>query len=271
LHAFPIAGSQLGWGTFLLVPVLVAGLHEAWASLARDLPSVRPWVPRVGAGLLLAVTLVQLGLLAQAGWERYTTSRPLALPGSEGIRVEGPTRLMLRVMTLNAAVHADVLFSRPGMFSYNEWSGVRPPTSRNATHWFWLLDDADQQAIIAGLEATPRSAFIASAELTKFLEKIKVPIDCPLQSHLTAHYRTLFELGDFSFLVPTESRAVPFGRVELWAAPPNGIGGVPPGMLRSNLVLEGRPAAVTIERLNPPWTTWQDFRSPGCRAYLEPI
>ena len=40
LHAFPVAGSQLGWGTFLFVPVMIIGLNEAWIVLGREAPRI---------------------------------------------------------------------------------------------------------------------------------------------------------------------------------------------------------------------------------------
>ncbi|MCC5021498.1 MAG: hypothetical protein J6386_01170 [Candidatus Synoicihabitans palmerolidicus] len=61
---------------------------------------------------------------------------PLQLPGAENIRRDDRSRLIARTLSLHAGLHADVLFSRPGMFSMNLWTGVPTPSSRNATHWF---------------------------------------------------------------------------------------------------------------------------------------
>ena len=268
LHAYPVAGSQMGWGTFLMLPVMVAGLHDTWQALARMLPERGRWVPRIAWSVLVLVGSFQLGLLWHTGWTRYDSSKPLGLAGAEDIRAGDLIRQMLRVMTLNAAVHAEVLFSRPGMFSYNIWSGVPTPTARNATHWFWLLDAAAQQAIIARLQQVPRSAIITNDGLDDFLERIHVPMTGPLQDYIHEHYRPLLTLGHAHFLVPQASRAVPFGRVEalVSAAPADS-----PTLLQTNVVLDGRLASVQLQSLQSPWAIHENYTPQNARLVLEPI
>jgi len=131
LHAYPVAGSQLAWATFLVVPFLMAGWWDLGRTLPTLLPTVGRGVARAGGGLLIGATAYILGLLAYTGWTNYTQSRPLDLPGAEDIRVDGVTRQALRLMSLNASIHADLLFSRQGMYSHNLWSGVPTPTTQN--------------------------------------------------------------------------------------------------------------------------------------------
>ena len=268
LHAYPVAGSQMGWGTFLLLPVLVAGLHDTWQTLASSRPDGGRWWPRAGWSLLILVGSAQLALLLHTGWDRYHTSKPLGLRGAEDIRAGDRARQILRVLTLNAAVQADVLFSRPGMFSYNLWSGVPTPTARNATHWFWLLDESAQTSIINRLRQVPRSAIIISRELDGFLESIHVPMQGPLQGFIHEQYRPLFSLGAFDFMVPLASRAVPFGRVEaLAAAAPTDS----PTLLQTNVVLDGRLASVQLQSLQSPWAIHENYTPQNARLVLEPI
>lgn len=269
LHAFPIAGSQMGWGTFLLVPLFVSGLLEGIAALAASIPpkAGRRLIPVLHA-LLLTVSAGQLWLLATTGWTRFTTSRPLGLPGAEDIRLNGAARTSLRLLTLNAAVHTDVLFSRPGMYSYNLWSGAATPTTRNATHWFWLLNDSEQAAIIAQLEATPRRGYISNRGLDRFMDQIGLSMESPLQTHLRSGYRRLFRYYDSEFWVPRSSRAVPFGMLELLAPAADSPGGL---MLRANLVLDGQPATVSLEETDPPWTVVRSYSGSDTRGFIEPI
>ncbi len=271
LHAYPVAGSQMGWGTFLFVPLLAVGLNEAWLASGRDRPPLVKWIPLAGWGLLAAVSVGQIVTLSSICWDHYRTSKPLELPGAENIRVPGRTRVTLRVMTLNAAVHADVLFSRPGMFSYNLWSGVPPPTPRNATHWFWLLNDRDQAGIIAVLRATPRSAVIVDSGWDDFLTEIKVPIRSPLRAYIEAEYRSVLDLKGPHFLVPRESRAVPFGKIDLRGRDQPEADGPTPVLLRTNVLLAGPPAAIQLQGLESPWATVVDYHTEGARMLLEPI
>lgn len=271
LHAFPVAGSQMAWATFLLLPLFAAGVAEAWECLAAGAPRGGRWIVPAGWAALLLVGLFQLGLLAQTGWTRYHTSRPLDLPGAADIRIEGYFRQALRLLTLNASIHADVLFSRQGMYSYNIWSGVPTPTAQNATHWFWLLDETRQQEIIDRLKATPRSAFIVSRALDDLLTKLHVSMDSPLQSYLTSHYRPLLDYHDFIFYVPNDSRAVAFGQYEVLITDTPDHAGRPPVLFRTNLALEGRPASIRLERFMSPWDVVADLAGPGIQVFLEPI
>ena len=271
LHAYPVAGSQMGWGTFLMLPVMVAGLHDTGLALAAVRPGASRWIPRAGWAVLVLVGGAQLGLLFQTGWTRYHTSKPLGLAGAEDIRAGDLARQTLRVMTLNAAIHADVLFSRPGMFSYNIWSGVPTPTTRNATHWFWLLNAPAQQGIIDRLIQVPRSAIITSEDLDLFLESIHVPVIGPLADYIHTNYRPLLSLGNFHFLVPHGSRAVPFGQFELLVPAAGETATYAPALLRTNVLLNGRPASVQLQGLQAPWTVRENYLPPAARIILEPI
>jgi hypothetical protein len=267
LHAFPVAGSQLAWATFLCVPVLVAGVFELRATLPQLLPRFGRRLVRAGGVVLPVVALYQLGLLAHTGWERYTHSRPLDLPGAGDIRLDGKTRQAFRLLHLNASIHADLLFSRQGMFSHNIWSGIPTPTAQNATHWFWLLPEARQQEIIARLAATPRTGLITSHSLDAFMVKEKIPVTGPLQDFVQGHYRPLFDYGDFTFHVPRASRAVTFGRYEL-LEPEADAGTV---LFRAQVLLDGRPAGIRLELIGSPWTNGPELLTEGARAVAEPI
>jgi hypothetical protein len=266
LHIYPVAGSQMGWGTFLFMPLLVIGLHDIWANPDLPSPQLRRWAPR----LLLLVGLTQVALLLQTGWERYTTSKPLGLPGAEGIRTESYSQLILRLMTLNASVHADVLFSRPGMFSYNIWSGVPTPTTKNATHWFWLLDASAQAQIITRLQSTPRSAVITSRPLDDFLASIGISSTGPLQTHIEGSYKSLLDRNGFHFYVPQDSRAVPFGLTDYYLPPASATPGTPL-MIQFLTAINGRPATAQLKEINHPWAIRQTYDAPSSRVTLEPI
>ncbi|MEY3775585.1 MAG: hypothetical protein RLZZ129_2365 [Verrucomicrobiota bacterium] len=279
LHAFPVAGSQMGWATFAFMPLFAAGLHEAWEVLGAALPRLGRRLGPAAWAVLLAATGWQLWLLGHNGWDHHRVAKPLGLPGAENVRITGPIRESLRILTLNASLHADVLFSRQGMFSYNLWSGVPTPTTRNATHWFWLLDEADQQRIIDRLEASPRSAVIVNHPSDEFVARHNIPIAGPLHDYIENRYRALFQTGYsphtrdsiLSFLVPRESRAVPFGKIEALTKDGAESVGHEPMLLRANLALDGRPVTVRLTRASYPWRLLHDFSATPADIFLEPI
>ncbi len=270
LHAFPVAGSQLGWATFLCVPLFVAGLWETGPAL-RELAAGTGRRIALAGGLVVALACVLLlGLMAQSGWGAYSQLRPLELPGAEDIHLNGKTRLTMRLLRLNSSIHADLLFSRQGMYSHNLWSGVPTPTAQNATHWFWLLDDRQQREIIARLASTPRTAVITCTYLDELLVKLKVTVDGPLQDFVQQHYQPLFQYQGFIFHVPAGSHAVPFGRFEMLesgSADPK----VAPLLIRTNVLLDGTPASIRLEMLDYPWTLGPDLLTAGRQVLVQPI
>ncbi len=267
LHAFPVAGSQLAWGTFLCVPIMVAGIYEAGVALPVVIAGSGVALARTLRGVLAATALFLLGLLGYTGWQRYTHSRPLDLPGTGDIRLDGKTRQAFRLLHLNAVIHADLLFSRQGMFSHNLWSGIPTPTAQNATHWFWLLSPARQQEIINRLASTPRTALITCQSLDEFMVKGKIPFGGPLQDFVRNHYRPLFRYADFTLHVPVDSRAAIFGRYEFLEG--NRAAGTV--LFRTQVLLDGRPARIRLESVEYPWTPGPDLLSPGAHGVAEPI
>jgi hypothetical protein len=270
LHAFPVAGSQLAWATFLVVPLLVAGWWDLGRALPALVPSAGHRLAQAGGWLLGLAAAFTLGLLMHTGWQRYTTSRPLDLPGAEDIRIDGPARQALRVLTLNATIQADLLLTRQGMYSFNLWSGVPTPTAQNATHWFWLLSEQAQREIIARLEATPRSALIFSHSLDAFITQRRIPATGPLLDFVTARYQPLFRYGDYSFLMPAGSQAAVFGRYELQRSDSRDPA-VPPLLFRTNVLVEGAPLRIRLEPIKHGEPAGPDLLTDQTQVIFEPI
>lgn len=171
LHAYPIAGSQMNWGTFLWVPLLALGLHEVAALLLPPVASTTRALRLVSAGIVAGATVVVTARFVHLGWTRYTTSEPLGpgLHGAERLRMPDELTFAMRIMTENARVHGDVLFSAPGLYSANLWTGLPTPTLANATHWFTLLRPAQQQAIIDRLAAAARPVVLVQRPLLDYV------------------------------------------------------------------------------------------------------
>ncbi len=267
LHAYPVAGSQMAWGSFLLLPLYVNGLTDAAAHLARRLH--RPWLETAIATIALGTAGLQAGLLLNQGWDRWRTSDQLNLPGAESVRPPENVRYALRILTANAELHASLLYSRPGMFSFNLWSGVPTPTLRNATHWFWLLSPDDQQAIIARLRAEPRSAIISSRPLIEFLDqKMHMTITGPLNDFIRSHYHPLFAVSGYEFLVPLASRAAPFFVAQNFQRAP-GATGTEPGLITVNVAAKAIVARIVLRDVRQPAIILEQWQADNGRVTLQ--
>jgi hypothetical protein len=201
LHAYPIAGSQINWGTYLWVPLLALGLYDTGPEVSRWLgrwSRVGLWVT---AGVIVGVTLKMARELERIGWARYAGSQRLELPGAEDIRQPDDTAYALRILHQNLRAHATMLFSFPGIYSTNLWTDLPTPTLANATHWFSLLSPAQQQEIIDRLAATPNAVLLVQRDVLDYLAKYGFTTRGPLYEWLNANFESAFALDGYEFWV----------------------------------------------------------------------
>lgn len=257
LHAFPVPGSQIAWGTLLAVPVAALGAWEAATWLAdRFVPAAtnRRRLALAAASTLVVFSAITTARFAQVA-RRYPDGESLGLPGAELIRLPAPITAELRFVSQNAVAHADVLFSLPGMFSFNLWSGVPTPTLANVTHWFSLLDPGRQDAIRQALDDHPRAVLVTSPGQLEFLANRDIPVQGPLVDHLTRHFAVVVGTQDLAFLVRKDRLIRPFLLGERLTLATDAA--VPAGTPRSllSLTLLPRPgrslAAVEITSSDP--------------------
>lgn len=211
LHAYPVAGSQIAWGTFLAVPVVALGLHDALAWLTTRKPTPLTWIIPAACGLLSLASVVQLSSI---GWHRYQESPPLSLPGAENVRPPGDFSTDLRMLSLNAVAHGDVLFSLPGMFSFNLWTQLPTPTFNDTTHWFTLLNPQQQQEIADALTRSARPVVIVHQGMLAFLAAGHFNVTSPLHDYLDRNFSRAFKIGEFEFWVRRGRQIVPIGTAE---------------------------------------------------------
>ncbi len=202
LHAFPVAGSQISWGTFLWIPLTATGCHDIcqvaatrWSWLPQS--RLRFAAPIVVAGLILVTS----GRFAHLVTKRFESSDPLRLPGASHLYLPESFTSTLRVLALNSVAHADPLFSLPGMLSFHGWTGVPPPTTRNATHWFTLLSPEQQEQIRLQLEASPRACVIVQRNVYDFLVRQRIATETELTRWLHASFQPAFSLETYEFWV----------------------------------------------------------------------
>lgn len=212
LHAYPVPGSQIAWGTFLALPLVAIGAWHAalWLRERFSAQLRTKSVALLGSLALAACAVFTILPMALIGRDHHRLSRPLGLRGAEALQLPDKFAATYRVLAANAAAHADVLFSLPGMFSFNLFTGLPAPTLANTTHWFSLLDETRQRAIVRELEAHPRACIIVQAEHVDFLRKNALAPRGVLYDHVTATFEPAFKLDDFEFHVRKGRPILPF-------------------------------------------------------------
>jgi hypothetical protein len=213
LHAYPVAGSQVAWGTFLIVPLMALGLHNTATFITRR--------GRAKQGIFIVATALVLAAgasarLAQIAWHRYAESQPLSLPGAEDVRLPETPASAIHLMVLNATAHADVLFTLPGMFSFNQWTGLPTPTLANTTHWFSLLRPEQQEEIITALTRSQRPVVIVQRALLDFLAESRIPVSGVLYEYLMKNFERAFSIEHFEFWVRRGRILAPLGTAEIY-------------------------------------------------------
>jgi hypothetical protein len=198
LHAFPVAGSQVAWGTFLIVPLLALGLHDTQRFIsARQRTDLSVLLGLLALGLAIGAA----GRMASLGWHRYAESRPLRLPGAASLRLPENFSSTLRVMATNATAHGDLLFTLPGLNSFYGWTGLPSPTLANTTHWFSLLTPVQQDEIAAALTRSERPVLIVQRGLLDFLAGENFTTASPLQRYLLKNFTRVFSVDQYEFWV----------------------------------------------------------------------
>ncbi len=208
LHAYPVGGSQIGWGTFLWVPLLALAAADAVVVLRERVARfVAPFALAAAAGIALA--------LLRVGAMQWRDSESLALPGAAALHLDPSLATELRTLTVNATAHCDLLFSLPGMFSFNLWTGLPAPTAANVTHWFNLLSPAQQADIIARLAAHPRAGVIVERDVLALITGTGIPVGGPLRDYLYANFAPAFAAGSHEFWVRRGRAVAPLGTVQV--------------------------------------------------------
>ncbi len=213
LHAYPVAGSQTLWSSFLLIPVgaiCVAegarGLHAALAAGAER----RALVALAGIGAVALIWSVGNAALREPLQEArvaYDGSASLGLPGSERVHVGQPEAELYG--EISAAIERDcpAFVMLPGMDSFYLWTEQEPPTGYNATGWPTLFDEEHQRRVIADTRSIAGLCLLENVPLVEYWTGGTAPSG-PLVRYLHRGFRLIASFGDYRLLKREEgSRA----------------------------------------------------------------
>lgn len=215
LHAFPVAGSQLAWGSLLGAPLLVAGASEAITVLC---PGRIGWA-RIAQTLVLSAALAPCVVLARAGWNYRAVSTRLELPGARRLQLPPNITQGLRALDRNIRLHGGLLFSQPGMFSFNLWSGHPTPTAANVTVWSTLLSDVQQREIRARLDADPRAVVITQQYVLGLLIAQGFAPRGELHAFIVEDFAPAFRIDTYAFWTRRGRNIAPVGTAHRDSAP----------------------------------------------------
>jgi hypothetical protein len=227
LQAYPAPGAQLlsGLLTFVLVAALLAAdgmrLIALWTETATGRQRRFATSAVASAGVAVALYIAIFGLLDRShdAFHRYRSDPALELPGASMVHLIRPQAETLQG-TVKAIKHQNcqTLLTVPGMNSFHLWSGVKPPTGENLTHWFIVLDSKRQQKVVDAIRNTPGLCILRNAAIIDFwvgTSKDNVVENRPLWRYLqslrvrTVYSENLGTYGTYQLQVPDPAGKTP--------------------------------------------------------------
>jgi hypothetical protein len=199
LHAYPVAGTQVAWGSFLGITLIISG----WSESCRHIWNRSPKLSRCLLVVPLVIAGGVLGQLTHYSRTWWTNSVTIELSGSRWLRPDRLIAYDLKAIEQNLRREADTVFSLPGMFSFNIWSGRPTPTAANATHWFSLLNETQQTAIQRRLESDPRAMVVLHREHLHYLYANGFRPTGALKDYLLSAFHPSIRLGSYDVWIKT--------------------------------------------------------------------
>jgi F0F1-type ATP synthase membrane subunit c/vacuolar-type H+-ATPase subunit K len=210
LHAFPVAGSQVFWSTFLLIPVgaicVANGVRGLALSVGDDFE--RRGLMAIGAVASLVVLLfvanATLREPLRSDRRAYDAAVSLGLPGATSIRLAQPEVSLYRNVAFAIDKSCKSFVTLPGMDSFYVWTEQEPPTGYNATAWVTLFDDAHQQRVIDDTRSIDGLCLLRNIPIAEGWGGGRIPPG-PLVRYLHRGFQPLARFGAYELLKREDS------------------------------------------------------------------
>lgn len=206
LHAFPVAGSQVFWGSFLLVGVAAICIANGVRSLFARVAPGRERELVFAFATVLAVALAIYGVNATVrdplrdSRAEYDAARPLDLPGSAEVRLARAQDRAFRLITTEIDRECPASFlTEPGMDAFYIWTELEPPTGLNATAWMTLFDNEKQQQVVDETRSIEGLCLLRNTPIAEFWSEGPVPPG-PLVENLRKSFRPIATIGTYELL-----------------------------------------------------------------------
>ena len=205
LHAYPVAGSQTMWSSFLLIPVGILCVGNGVRGLAALVTEPSDRMALAGFAAVCVVVFSWFGVNAyirepeREAHGAYDAAVPLNLPGAEDIRDLNPEEVQI-LPEITKAIDEDCnsLVMLPGMDSFYLWTEQEPP-SFTATGWPTLFDDSHQEKVIEATRDIPDLCLLKNIPLAAGWGNGKIPRG-PLVDYMNHDFKQLTKIQNYQLL-----------------------------------------------------------------------
>jgi hypothetical protein len=211
LQAYPVAGSQLN---IAAAPLLLWGflcVHDGAGGLFHRVPGAMDSIEDFFAkesvlGGLIALVITG-EMLISCAWVEREHLPASSLRGSASLHLTPDLEATYEFISSNIRENCDVLFTMPGMGSFNFWSGVPTPNGLNITNWMKELNPEQQGQILQILRANSRACVVYNPKLVTFWEATKEDLDAlPLARYVLYSMPKVSQMGSYEIRVHPERR-----------------------------------------------------------------
>jgi hypothetical protein len=171
LEPYPVAGSQVAiaaapmilWA-FLCIADGIAGLRIPSFERADDSGKDLPLGGVIGGAILVFYAGVSIAVSAHNQFPQASTQ----LRGATWLHLPEEQATQFEAIARSVRKNCNILFTMPGMASFNLWSGVPTPNGWNLTAWMTGISSERQAEILNIIKADPRACAIVNRSIVQF-------------------------------------------------------------------------------------------------------
>ncbi|MFL6799664.1 MAG: hypothetical protein ACJ8F3_19885 [Xanthobacteraceae bacterium] len=197
LHAYPVAGSQVGWSTFLLAVVALLSTYKGVQFIRAAYPTAGPKWGEGIAALLLLICLAKFCLFDTYidGRSAYRSAVKLDLPGATHLRLPAESATRFRAITTAINANCPTFISVPGLNSFYIWTRQNPPTTFNNSFWTNVLTSEIQQRIVDQIIGTRDLCLLRNQRLQNDWTGGQPPPERPLWRFVNSGFERISDFG----------------------------------------------------------------------------
>jgi hypothetical protein len=202
LQAYPVAGTQLAVASLGLVPVGAIILNDGIRQLqsAGAPKSVQDLARWVAPGVLL-FNVAAFSLFAFMTTQLFQSGTPLALPGSQALRLNSAEAVDLRSLVAAIDRQCSSFITFPGMDSLYVWTEQEPPSDMRYGLWWLSLDSPHQESIVQQLQNRPRLCVVKNQSVNDFWAEGRPIPQRPLVTFIDQSFVDAGSFGNYQLLV----------------------------------------------------------------------
>ena len=204
LQAYPVAGSQLAFGTFLMIPTALCCLRDGLLEL---LPA--PDGRKLSYAALLIVVALTTSLYVRKGillYQTYLSYASVNLPGADKLKLPPTQAATYNCIAQQLARTCETFVTAPGINSFYFWAQKEPPTHLNATLWERLLTAEQQQKIVNSFSQHPMGCALV-LDYHRLQGDVKAS---PLMRYIKENFHEIDQVGDYIIMIRNDRPPPPF-------------------------------------------------------------